>query len=91
MSEHIVKQLDRIEKKVDIVVDKVSSLDATTKVQQTILDEHVRRSTMLEDQIKPIQKHVDRIEGALKFIGALALLAGMAAAVTEVLTFLRHL
>jgi len=63
-------QLDRIEEKLDKLVDKQSSMDTTLAAQAVVLAEHVKRSNMLEEQMRPVQRHVAMVQGALKLLGA---------------------
>ena len=61
------------------------------------VEEHTKRSNMLEDEqkeikeeIKPLQKHVAMVGGALKFIGLLGIIATIVMAVVEAASFLLH-
>lgn len=72
---------DRLEKKVDKILERVGSIDVTIGKQQVSLDEHIRRTNLLEVELKPVKRHVFMVEGALKLIGVLAALA----AIVEVL------
>lgn len=67
-------RLIRIEDKVDQVVDRLHAMDVTLASQAVTLEDHVRRSTMLERQMVPIKRHVNMMEGALKLLGILAVL-----------------
>ena len=71
------KRLDRIEIKLDEVAQRLGSIDSTLAAQQVSLDEHIRRTEILESDIKPVKKHVNMIEGAIKFIGLLAMFAAI--------------
>lgn len=78
------KRLERIEKKIDDTNDHLVSIDITLVEQHLSLKEHIRRTSILEQEIKPIKIHVNRVEGAIKFITFLA----TAVAIVE---FIRHL
>ncbi len=71
------KSLDRIEDKIDTVVERLSSIDITLAKQHVSLDEHIKRTAMLENALEPIKKHVNMVQGALKFITALAAIAAI--------------
>jgi len=71
------KRLDRIEDKVDTIVDKIGSIDATLAAQHVSLKEHIRRTALLEAEIKPVKRHVDMVNGALKLLGLISLLLGI--------------
>jgi hypothetical protein len=60
------------EKKLDKIFDRLGSIDTTLVEQHAVLKEHIRRTNLLEEEIKPIKAHVARVEGVVKFILALA-------------------
>lgn len=62
----------RIEEKLDKIVEKISDIDITLAKQSVILDEHVKRTNMLEAKIQPIEKHMIMLNGVLKFLGLVA-------------------
>lgn len=72
------KRLERIEFKIDTIMVEQAK-------QHTTLQEHTKRSTMLEDDMRPIRRHVDQMRGALKLLGILAMLAGIAEAIVLML------
>lgn len=72
---------NRVEAKLDTIVSDVNSMKITLASQHVVLDEHVRRTNLLEADLKPIKKHVYMVEGALKFIGLLGILAGIMEAI----------
>lgn len=64
--------------------------------QEANLREHMRRTdaaeeslALLREQIKPLEKHKSMIDGALKLIGLIGIIAGIAVACIEILNFLR--
>ena len=65
------KRLERIENKIDHIGEKIVSLDITSAKQQTSLDEHIRRTELLENEVRPLKKHVDMVNGGLKLLGVL--------------------
>lgn len=75
------KKLDRIEDKIDKITEHISSIDSTLASQHVSLKEHIRRTEILETEIKPIQKHVSMMQGAFKFIMYLSLIATIAEAI----------
>lgn len=72
------KRLDRIEDKVDTISDKLGATNEILAAQHESLKQHMRRSDLLEEAIKPLQKHVSMVDGALKLIGLLAAMAAIA-------------
>lgn len=71
------KRLERIEVKLDDVSDHLSSIDITLKGQHITLKDHIRRTALLEQDLRPIKKHVYMVQGALAFITLLATVAGI--------------
>ncbi len=56
------------------------------------LKHHIRRTELAEesiqilrDEIKPIQRHAAQVEGVFKFLGVFSLVAGIAAAIVQIL------
>jgi len=66
-----------IENKLDRIDARLNSIDVTLVAQHVSLKDHIRRTEILENEVKPIQKHVAMVNGALKFIGLLGILAGV--------------
>lgn len=71
------KRLERMEVKLDDVSDHLSSIDVTLKGQHITLKDHIRRTALLEQDIKPIKRHVYMVQGALALITLLATIAGI--------------
>ena len=61
---------NRLESKIDHVVEKINSIDTTLAAQHESLKYHIKRTDLLERQVKPIEAHVNRINGALALISA---------------------
>lgn len=79
-------ELTRIETKVDKIEEHLQSQVVTLARLTVSVEEHVRRTNLLEQTIKPIEKHVATVQGALKLI---ALLAAVLAIASGVRTLLR--
>ena len=71
------KRLERIETKLDTVNTHLSSIDVTLQGQHIVLDEHIKRTALLEADIAPIKRHVYMIQGAIALITLLATIAGI--------------
>ncbi len=82
MDEHS-KRLERIEAKIDDSADHLASIDVTLGVQSIQLRDHIRRTTLLEQELRPIRKHVNMVQGALKLIT-------LAAAMAAIVEFILH-
>jgi len=82
-------RLHRIENKIDKVVEHIASIDVTLGEQHVSLKDHIRRTEILEEQIKPISRHVDMVVGVGKFLSWFAGAVGFAAAVAELIYYIR--
>lgn len=85
-----MSDLKRIEDKLDKVADRISRIDITLTEQAAVLKDHTRRSTsneenisLLRSEFKPLEKHVNMVNGALKLIGVLALLSTIAEVIIQ--------
>lgn len=80
-------ELKKIEVKVDKIEEHLSKIDITLAKQHEQLREHIRRTELNETAVEritetliPINKHVNMLEGALKFLGILSIIAGILSA-----------
>jgi tetrahydromethanopterin S-methyltransferase subunit G len=71
------KKLDKIEEKLDIIAERLGGIDKTLERNTVSLEYHILRTDKLETQLEPVKAHVQYVNGALKFIGLLGLLAGI--------------
>ena len=83
-------RLERVEQKLEGIQESIRSIDTTLIKQHASLEEHIRRTALNErsierihTEVRPIQAHVDRVDGALKLLGLTGLL------ITLVFTALR--
>jgi predicted metallo-beta-lactamase superfamily hydrolase len=63
-----------IDQKLDKIIDSISEINVTLGKQSVILDEHIRRTNILEEKIEPVEKHVHRVEGAFKLFSLMGVL-----------------
>lgn len=71
------KRLERIEKKLDDSNEHLSAIDSTLAAQHVSLRDHMRRTALIEQELRPIKAHVSRVEGALKLLAILATMAAL--------------
>ncbi len=79
------KRLERIEKKLDDTAEHLVSIDVTLAAQHVSLRDHIRRTEILESDIKPVRRHVAMVEGVFKFIGIIATIIGISVAIHGIL------
>ena len=75
-------KLDRLDGALDTIVIRLGSIDTTLAVQAEQLATHIKRTDLAEEnldhlraEMKPVQAHVLRVEGALKLIGLIGVIA----------------
>lgn len=69
---------NRLEEKIDKISDKISSIDVTLAKNTVSLEEHIKRTNILEQKLGPVEKHVNMVDGALKLIAVAAMVATIA-------------
>lgn len=82
------KRLDRLESKVDKLIDQQSEQNETLTRLTVSVETHEKRSTALEAIVLPLKAERDMVAGALRLIGLLAVIAGAGAALVEIIEFL---
>jgi hypothetical protein len=73
----------KIIEKLDKQSSEISEIKIDIAKNTVSLDEHIKRTALLEEsmenirnEVKPIQKHVDAVHTVLKLIGFVAVIAG---------------
>lgn len=84
--------LSKIFDKVEKMEERIDNIDKTLIEQHVTLQEHMRRSLaneeaveLLSSRIQPIEQHVYRIEGILKFFGGISVLVATTAGLIKIL------
>jgi hypothetical protein len=94
------KQLDRIEAKLDTLDKRQDKMDVHLAVYNEQLKIHIigvqdnraeikRVDSDVAKVDKRLSTHIGKVEGALKLIGLIATIAGIAAGIVKVLEFLK--
>lgn len=71
------KRLERIENKLDDSNEHLASIDITLAAQAVSLRDHIRRTALLEAELKPIKRHVNRVEGGLKALSIIVMIVAI--------------
>jgi len=71
------KRFDKIDIKLNKIDDSLSSIDVTLAKQQVILDEHVKRTSQLEDRMEPLETFHSGLRGIVATLKVLAIVAGI--------------
>ena len=64
--------MDKIEEKLDNIDRRIDNIDKHLAVYNTQLKFHIKRTDMLEEEIKPLKAGVIKAQGAMMFVGVLA-------------------
>ena len=65
------------EDKMDKILDRLNSIDITLAKQEISLSQHISRTELLEEQVKPLQERMLELKGAINLIKIVALLASI--------------
>lgn len=68
---------ERIEVKLDSIDKRLDKIDVHLAIYNEQLKEHIRRTNLLEQEMKPVQEHVIAIKGIGKGIAMLATSLGI--------------
>ncbi len=86
----ILDEVKSIRVKVDKSDERLDSIDITLVRQNATLEEHVRRTELLEDKtnqlsddLKPVEKHVAMVTGALKLLGIVGTIVAIIVGIVE--------
>ena len=98
----VMEAIQKLDSKLEKLDHRVDNIDKTLIKQEASLDKHIYRTEIAEENIEitkkslrdlrkemvPVQKHVNYMEGALKGLGILSVLAGLALAVAKLIQLL---
>lgn len=72
-------KLDKVDEKLDRIEERLDSIDVTLAKQHEQLAHHIYRTsiaeenlTILKNELKPVQKHVESVNTFLKIMGAIS-------------------
>lgn len=73
-----MSDIRRLEDKVDKIQASVHNIDVTLAKQHSSLAEHMRRTQLLEQELKPVKKYISMSQGIIAFLGfVLAIVAAV--------------
>jgi hypothetical protein len=70
----------RIEDKIDKLHDSLTEVLIILERNTVSLQEHVKRTNLLQERVEHVDKHVTMVNGVLKFIGIMATVVSIYAA-----------
>lgn len=75
---------DKMEAKIDAIARDIGDIKLTQAQDHLILEAHESRSTKLEGIVLPLYKKAIMLEGVLKFLAFLGILAGIYEALSRI-------
>ena len=78
-------EIEKINQKLDKIDQRIDSIDKHLAVYNTELKFHVKRTNMLEEELKPVKSSLIKAQGALCFIGIIATIISVVVAFMGVL------
>lgn len=79
------EKIDRVDEKVDKLNEKLASIDKTLAINTESLIVHIKRTNLLEAELKPISKHVVLMESAFKVVGVIGSILVFSAGILKIL------
>lgn len=76
---------DKLEAKLDKISDRLLNIDTTLAKQAVILEEHIKRTDLLEKQVAPMQDRMKEFKGAVSLIKIVSVLVAVAEGVRHLL------
>jgi len=64
--------------KLDRLDDRLDIMSNTSVLQAASLDEHIRRTELIENELKPIKSHIALVGAIAKIVSILGALIGLA-------------
>lgn len=74
------QQFDKLDTKLDKLDSRLDSIDITLIRQCDSLEYHIKRTNLLEEEIKPLKKFMLQILGVGKFLALVSLILSIIAA-----------
>ena len=89
------KLVEKMLEKQDEMNNEIRDIRVLQAEHNIQLAEHMRRSLLneeavgiLKDELKPIQRHVNQVDGVLKFFGGLSIAVGVVAGIIKIIEFI---
>lgn len=76
--------LQEMSKALDRLDNSVDNINITLGKQEVHLAEHIRRTELLEEEMRPIRDHVNRVNALMLLLGGLLALLGAIKTVVEI-------
>lgn len=86
--ELILDEVKTIRAKADEADKRLDSIDVTLAKQHISLENHIKRTELLEHRMEPVEKHVIAINGFFKILGIVGTIVAIAVGIFQLLQIL---
>lgn len=83
---NIVKEIFH---ELQLIRGEVNEINVTLAVQAEQLKEHIKRTNLLEEEMKPVRAHVGRVNGLILLLGGIFALIGAIEGILKILNLFR--
>lgn len=77
--------------KLDSLDKNVDAINITLAKQEEQIAHHIHRTDLLENALKPLQTHVNRVNSLILLLGGIIALIGALEGILKILDLLRHI
>jgi len=75
------QEIEKLHDKVDKIDERLDNIDVHLAIYNEQLKIRIKRTDLLEKDVKPIKEHVTEVRGMLKILGVAAAIAGIVSAI----------
>ena len=88
--EVIVAKFDKLDERLESIEKAQAEANINAAKQEVNLELHMKRTEMLESRMEPVERHINILNGALKAIGAGAVVVSLITGILKLLEYVRH-
>ena len=88
--EVIVAKFDKLDERLESIEKAQAEANIIAAKQEVNLEQHMKRTEMLESRMEPVERHINILNGALKAIGAGAVVVSLITGILKLLEYVRH-
>jgi hypothetical protein len=70
-------EIEKLSLKLDKIDEPIDSIDKSLAVYNSQLKFHIKRTDLIEEELKPLKSSFFKIQGVLAFLGILGLIMGI--------------
>ena len=81
--DRLESKLDKLDERLDKIDIHLGKVDITMSRNTDSLEEHMKRTELLEGQLESIQVHINYVQGIVKLISLISIIVGIYKAVVH--------